>query len=145
MVLARSSDSTARALLTEVRVLLRGAGVRRPREAESLAGGRGRRRRNQPWRRAALGVIRCSGSHSRHRPTKSRNNGSSQPLSAVERVLEPGGPRCLPLRDNPPLRTKVPSGMVMAVQYRGSPAHITTYMSVDLVFSQNLMFRWYEW
>lgn len=47
IVLARSSESTARVLLTEVRVLLRGPGVRRPRDAESLAGGRGSLRRSQ--------------------------------------------------------------------------------------------------
>ena len=33
--------------------------------------------------------------------------------------LDPGGPRGLPLLDLPPLRTVVPSGRVVAVQYRG--------------------------
>lgn len=47
------------------------------------AGVRGRRRLNQGWRRAAEGVRRVFGSHSKHRRMKSTNNGSSQPLSAV--------------------------------------------------------------
>ena len=86
-----------------------------------VGGGRGSLRLSQPCLRAALGVIRVPGSHSRHRLIKSRNMGSSQPLSAVWSSREPGGPRGLPRRDRPPLRTVVPSGSVVTVQYLGYP------------------------
>ena len=42
-------------------------------------------------------------------------------MSAVCSSLEPGGPLGLPLLDLPPLSTVVPSGSVVAVQYRGYP------------------------
>jgi len=84
-------------------------------------GGRGSRLLSQACLRAAVGVIRVAGSHSRHRRMKSRKRGSSQPLRAVCSSLEPGGPRGLPRRLRPPLRTVVPSGNVVAVQYRGYP------------------------
>ena len=48
-----------------------------------VGGGRGSLRLSQPCRKAALGVIRVTGSHSRHLRMKSRNMGSSQPFSAV--------------------------------------------------------------
>ena len=48
-----------------------------------VGGGRGNLRLSQPCLRAALGVIRVTGSHSRHLRMKSRNMGSSQPFSAV--------------------------------------------------------------
>ena len=48
-----------------------------------VGGGLGSLRRNQPCLRAALGVILVPGSHSKHLRIKSRNMGSSQPLSAV--------------------------------------------------------------
>ena len=48
-----------------------------------VGGGRGSRRLSHPCRNAALGVIRVTGSHSRHLRMKSRNMGSSQPFSAV--------------------------------------------------------------
>ena len=86
-----------------------------------VGGGRGRRRRSQPCLRAALGVIRVTGSHSRHLRMKSRNMGSSQPFRAVWSSRDPGGPRGLPLLDRPPFRTVVPSGKVVTVQYRGYP------------------------
>ena len=92
-------------------------------EGESVAptagGGRGRRLRSQACLRAELGFILVAGSHSRQRRMKSRNKGSSQPLRAVCSSREPGGPRGLPRRERPPLRTVVPSGSVVAVQYRG--------------------------
>jgi hypothetical protein len=86
---------------------------------EPVAGGRGRRRRSQAWRRAWLGVIRCMGSHSRQRRIKSRKSGSWQPRRAAEMSREPGGPRALPRRDRPPPRTTLPSDRVVALQYRG--------------------------
>ena len=46
-------------------------------------GGRGSLLLSQPCLSAAFGVIRVTGSHSRHLRIKSRNIGSSQPLSAV--------------------------------------------------------------
>ena len=82
-------------------------------------GGRGSLRLSQACLRAALGVILAAGSHSRHRRMKSRNSGSSHPFSAVCSSREPGGPRGLPRRDLPPFSTVVPSGNVVAVQYRG--------------------------
>ncbi len=48
-----------------------------------VGGGRGNLRLSQACRRAALGVILVTGSHSRQRLIKSRNNGSSQPFNAV--------------------------------------------------------------
>ena len=48
-----------------------------------VGGGRGSLRLSQPCLRAALGVIRVVGSHSRQRRMKSRNIGSSQPFKAV--------------------------------------------------------------
>ena len=90
-----------------------------PADFSPEGGGRGSLLRSQPCLRAALGVIRVTGSHSRHRLMKSRNMGSSQPLRAVWSSREPGGPRGLPRRDRPPFRTVVPSGKVVTVQYRG--------------------------
>ena len=87
--------------------------------AVCTCGGRGSRRLSHACRSAAVGVIRVTGSHSRHRRIKSKNRGSSQPLRAVWSSLEPGGPRGLPRLDRPPFRTVVPSGSVVAVQYRG--------------------------
>ncbi len=79
-------------------------------------GGRGKRRLSQAWRKAWLGDIRVTGSQSKHRRMKSKKSGSSQPLSAVWSSRDPGGPRGLPLRDRPPLRTVVLSGSVVTVQ-----------------------------
>ena len=87
-----------------------------------VGGGRGSLRLSHPCRSAALGVIRVTGSHSRHLRMKSRNIGSSQPFSAVWSSRDPGGPRGLPRRERPPLRTVVPSGNVVTVQYLGYPA-----------------------
>ena len=84
---------------------------------EAVGGGRGRRRRNQACRNAELGVIRVAGSHSRQRRIKSRKSGSSQPFNAVCSSRDPGGPRGLPRLERLPLRTVVPSGSVVAVQY----------------------------
>lgn len=94
-----------------------------------VGGGLGNRLRSQPWRRAALGVIRVPGSHSRQRRMKSRNMGSSQPFSAVCSSRDPGGPRGLPRRDRPPLRTVVPSGSVVTVQYRGYPFELIKFFA----------------
>jgi hypothetical protein len=88
-------------------------------EFSPVGGGRGSLRLNQPCLRAALGVILVTGSHSRHLRMKSRNMGSSQPFNAVWSSRDPGGPRGLPRRERPPLRTVVPSGNVVTVQYRG--------------------------
>lgn len=84
-----------------------------------LGGGLGSLRRNQAWRRAALGFILAVGSHSKQRLIKSRNRGSSHPLRALWSSLDPGGPRCFPRLDRPPLRTVVPSDNVNTVQYLG--------------------------
>jgi len=84
-------------------------------------GGRGKRLRSHACLNAAFGVILVAGSHSRHLRMKSRKSGSSQPFSAVWSSLEPGGPLGFPLLDLPPLSTVVPSGSVVAVQYRGYP------------------------
>ena len=96
-----------------------GLSVTPPADFSPDGGGRGSLRLSQPCLSAAFGVIRVTGSHSRHLRIKSRNIGSSQPLSAVWSSREPGGPRGLPRRDRPPLRTVVPSGKVVTVQYRG--------------------------
>ena len=48
-----------------------------------VGGGLGSLRRSQPCLRAALGVIRVTGSHSKHLRMKSRNMGSSQPFNAI--------------------------------------------------------------
>jgi len=52
---------------------------------------------------------------------KLRNRGSLHPSSALDRLFEHGGPRGLPRRDCPPIRTTIPSDMVRTVQYRGYP------------------------
>ena len=82
-------------------------------------GGLGNLLLNHACLRAAFGVILAAGSHSRHRRMKSRKRGSSQPFKAVWSSLDPGGPRGFPRLLRPPLRTVVPSGNVVAVQYRG--------------------------
>lgn len=132
IVLARSSESWTRNLFvapsvfvldvfTEVAVVDvdEFVGVLTPTEWESAVGSRGSLLRNHPWRRAAEGVMRVSGSQSKHLLTKSTNRGSSQPLRAWRSSTEPGGPRCLPRRETPPLITVVPSGKVDALQYLG--------------------------
>lgn len=88
-------------------------------DSELSCGGLGSLLLNQACLSAALGVILVLGSHSRHRRMKSRKSGSSQPLRAVCSSRDPGGPRGFPLRDLPPFKTVVPSGKVVAVQYRG--------------------------
>lgn len=79
-------------------------------------GGFGSRLLSQEWRSAWLGVILSAGSHSRHCLRKSRKSGSSQPFNAALQSLLPGGPRVFPLRERPPFRTTLPSGMVVTVQ-----------------------------
>lgn len=84
--------------------------------SELDAGGRGSLLRSQACRRAALGVILVTGSHSKHLLIKSKKRGSSHPLRAVWSSLLPGGPRGFPRLDRPPFRTVDPSGNVVAVQ-----------------------------
>jgi len=66
-------------------LLLEELGVRKVPEGDSelSCGGLGSLLRSHACLRAALGVILVAGSHSRHLRMKSRNSGSSQPLSAV--------------------------------------------------------------
>jgi len=85
-------------------------------------GARGSLRRSQLCRRAADGVSRWAGSHSRHRFIKSRKSGSLH-LRAAVRSLVPGRPRGLPLRDRPVVR--VPSPLV---QYRGWPLELKKFL-----------------
>ena len=84
-------------------------------------GGLGNRLLSQACLRAAVGVILADGSHSKQRRIKSKNSGSSQPLSAVRSSRDPGGPRGLPRRLRPPFNAFVPSGNVQTVQYLGYP------------------------
>lgn len=130
MVAPPSSVMVARSLVAEVAMVLslvadegvreddEDEGVRKVEAGESLfsEGGFGRRRRSQPCRSAWLGVMRVAGSQSRHRWMKSRKSGSLQPFSAVCSVLDPGGPRGLPLRECPPWRMVEPSGRVRVTQ-----------------------------
>lgn len=51
-------------------------------------GGRGSLRRSQACLRAELGVIRDSGSHSKHLWMKSKNKGSSQPGNMNDEIKE---------------------------------------------------------
>lgn len=56
---------------------------------------------SQACRRACDGVNLAEGSQSKHLFRKSRNSGSSQPLRAAVKFLDPGIPRILPLLDRP--------------------------------------------
>lgn len=88
-------------------------------DADCCGGGRGNRRRNHECFNAAAGVMRYSGSHSRQPHRKFMNNGSSQPLSALRKLFEPGGPRSLPCREVPAPSITRPSSNVSTEQYRG--------------------------
>lgn len=87
-------------------------------------GARGSLRLNQLCRRAWPGVILRVGSQMRQRWRKSRKRGSSQPLRARLSSLLSGGPRYFPLLDRLPLYVTEPSGLIVAVQYRGCPLEL---------------------
>ena len=81
-----------------------------------VSGARGSRLLNHGCRSAWAGVMRCDGSHSRHLLRKSTNAASSHPFKAWTHDLDDGGPRVLPCRERPPVRTELPSGKVVTVQ-----------------------------
>ena len=61
--------------------------------------------------------------------------------------LDPGGPLGFPLLDLPPLRTVVPSGRVVAVQYRGYPFELMKFLArleesgSDVKFNMDINFN----